>query len=66
MTRAVRTVSTAAAFALLVTVGSPSWADNTQGITATTIKIGNLGPFSGESAVFNPLNDCFSKVVTIC
>jgi branched-chain amino acid transport system substrate-binding protein len=31
-------------------------ADNTQGITDTTIKIGNLGPFTGESTVFNPLN----------
>jgi len=31
-------------------------ADNTQGITDTTIKIGNLGPFSGEATVFNPLN----------
>ncbi|MSP89644.1 MAG: branched-chain amino acid ABC transporter substrate-binding protein, partial [Alphaproteobacteria bacterium] len=31
-------------------------ADNMQGITATTIKIGSLGPFSGEAAVFNPLN----------
>jgi branched-chain amino acid transport system substrate-binding protein len=31
-------------------------ADNTQGITDTTIKIGNLGPFTGESTVFAPLN----------
>lgn len=28
----------------------------TRGITKTTIKIGNLGPFTGEAAVFNPLN----------
>ena len=34
----------------------PARADNTQGITDTTIKIGNLGPFTGESTVFNPLN----------
>ncbi|HUK07884.1 MAG TPA: ABC transporter substrate-binding protein [Stellaceae bacterium] len=34
----------------------PVRADNTQGITDTTIKIGNLGPFTGESTVFNPLN----------
>lgn len=29
---------------------------NTQGITDTTIKIGSLGPFTGESSVFTPLN----------
>ncbi len=27
-----------------------------QGITDTTIKIGSLGPFTGESSVFDPLN----------
>ena len=43
--------------AALVLAGAlPARADNTQGITDTTIKIGNLGPFSGESTVFNPLN----------
>jgi branched-chain amino acid transport system substrate-binding protein len=31
-------------------------ADNTQGISDTTIKIGNLGPFTGQAAAFNPLN----------
>jgi branched-chain amino acid transport system substrate-binding protein len=31
-------------------------AQNTQGITDTTIKIGNLGPFSGDASVFLPLN----------
>jgi branched-chain amino acid transport system substrate-binding protein len=56
MTRMTRTVSAAAAVALLAAMAPPARADNTQGITATTIKIGNLGPFSGESAVFNPLN----------
>ncbi|MBL8670305.1 MAG: ABC transporter substrate-binding protein, partial [Alphaproteobacteria bacterium] len=35
---------------------SAAYADNMQGITDKTIKIGNLGPFSGESAQFNPLN----------
>ena len=34
----------------------PARADNTQGITDTTITIGNLGPFSGPSSVFTPLN----------
>jgi branched-chain amino acid transport system substrate-binding protein len=56
MNRVTRTVSTAAALVLLMAIALPARADNTQGITATTIKIGNLGPFSGESAVFNPLN----------
>jgi branched-chain amino acid transport system substrate-binding protein len=46
----------AAAFLLAASGALPAQADNTQGITDTTIKIGNLGPFSGESAVFNPLN----------
>jgi len=34
----------------------PAAADSTQGITATTITIGNLGPFSGPASVFTPLN----------
>ena len=42
--------------ASVVTAPIPARADNTQGITDTTIKIGNLGPFTGESTVFNPLN----------
>jgi branched-chain amino acid transport system substrate-binding protein len=28
----------------------------TRGITDTTIKIANIGPFTGEAAIFNPLN----------
>jgi len=44
------------ALAAAVAVVSPALADNTQGITDKTIKIGNLGPFTGEAAVFNPLN----------
>ncbi len=48
-------------FLLAVALGlawasAPARADNTQGITDTTIKIGNLGPFTGEAAVFDPLN----------
>jgi branched-chain amino acid transport system substrate-binding protein len=54
--RTISTVSAAAAIAVLAVFAPMAHADNTQGITATTIKIGNLGPFSGESAVFNPLN----------
>ena len=34
----------------------PARADSTQGITDTTITIGNLGPFTGPSSVFTPLN----------
>lgn len=34
----------------------PASADSTRGITATTITIGNLGPFSGPASVFTPLN----------
>ncbi|MFI4987542.1 MAG: ABC transporter substrate-binding protein, partial [Alphaproteobacteria bacterium] len=46
-------LAVAAGVALLA---APARADNTQGITDTTIKIGNLGPFTGEAAIFNPLN----------
>lgn len=50
-----------ALFALMTTAimalpMAPACADNTQGITDTTIKIGSLGPFTGESSVFDPLN----------
>src|SRR5215471_18577775 len=34
----------------------PANADNTQGISDTTIRIGNLGPFSGPQSTFTPLN----------
>ena len=34
----------------------PAAADSTQGITDTTILIGNMGPFSGPASVFTPLN----------
>lgn len=44
------------ALAMVTALASPALADNMQGITDKTIKIGNLGPFSGEAAVFNPLN----------
>jgi branched-chain amino acid transport system substrate-binding protein len=45
-----------ASAAVLAAIAAPALADNTQGITDKTIKIGNLGPFTGEAAVFNPLN----------
>ncbi|MDX1432419.1 MAG: ABC transporter substrate-binding protein [Gammaproteobacteria bacterium] len=45
-----------AAAAALAALPLAAGADSTQGITDTTIKIGNIGPFTGEAAVFNPLN----------
>jgi branched-chain amino acid transport system substrate-binding protein len=47
-----------AIFAAVVVLGlaMPARADSTQGITDTTITIGNLGPFTGPSSVFTPLN----------
>src|SRR5258707_9910976 len=56
MTQAAKAVSAAAAIVLMAAIASAARADNTQGITDTTIKIGSLGPFSGESTIFNPLN----------
>lgn len=45
------------AAAALTVLAVPAFAQgNTQGISDKTIKIGSLGPFSGESTVFNPLN----------
>ena len=41
---------------LAMVLALPASADNTQGITDTTIKIGNLGPFSGPQSTFTPLN----------
>src|SRR3974377_1785914 len=52
----VRTVSIAAAAAIIAVTAMPTQADNTQGISDTAIKIGNLGPFTGESSIFTPLN----------
>ncbi len=44
------------AFVAMALLTLPAFGDSTQGITATTITIGNLGPFSGPSSVFTPLN----------
>ena len=41
---------------VMAVLALPAAADSTQGITATTITIGNLGPFSGPASVFTPLN----------
>ena len=51
-----RALGLLAAAAALVLLAVPVKADNTQGISDTAIKIGNLGPFTGEASVFNPLN----------
>ena len=51
-----RALGLLAAAAALVLLALPVRADNTQGISDTAIKIGNLGPFTGEASVFNPLN----------
>ena len=44
------------AFVAMALLTLPAFADSTQGISATTITIGNLGPFSGPASVFTPLN----------
>src|SRR4051794_19968982 len=44
------------ALALTAAPAIAQTAGNTQGITDTTIKIGNLGPFTGDASVFLPLN----------
>lgn len=54
--RVMNAISVAAAAVVAALSAMPASADNTQGITDTTIKIGNLGPFSGDSSAFNPLN----------
>jgi branched-chain amino acid transport system substrate-binding protein len=41
---------------LVALAAAPAMADNTQGITDKTIKIGSLGPFTGDASVFSPLN----------
>jgi branched-chain amino acid transport system substrate-binding protein len=45
-----------AMLAAAISMPESARAQNTQGITDTTIKIGNLGPFSGDSSTFAPLN----------
>jgi len=54
--RVTTTILAAATAAIAALSALPASADNTQGITDTTIKIGSLGPFSGDATAFNPLN----------
>ncbi len=42
--------------AVAAILAAPANAQNTQGISDKTIKIGNLGPFTGDSSIFTPLN----------
>jgi len=44
------------AFFAMALLTLPAAADSTQGITATTITIGSIGPFSGSASGFTPLN----------
>lgn len=46
----------ALAIALLALGAAPAAADNMQGISETTIKIGNLGPYTGDASSFSALN----------
>lgn len=51
-----KTIRALAAIALIGWLPANGHADDTQGITDTTITIGELGPFSGPDSVFTPLN----------
>jgi branched-chain amino acid transport system substrate-binding protein len=41
---------------LALAAAGPVAADNTQGITDTTIRIGNIGPYTGDASSFSALN----------
>ena len=47
-----QTATVVAAFAAGLGIASAE----ERGVTDTTIKIGNIGPFTGKAAIFNPLN----------
>src|SRR5574341_680091 len=42
--------------ALVLALAGPARADNTQGITDTTIRIGNIGPYTGDASSYSALN----------
>ena len=50
------TLVAAAASLLALAWSGPAAADSTQGITDTTIKIGNMGPYTGDASSFSALN----------
>jgi branched-chain amino acid transport system substrate-binding protein len=47
----ITTIALAASIALISGTAAAE-----RGVTDTSIKIGNIGPFSGKAAMFNPLN----------
>ena len=49
-----RKISTVALAASVALISGTAAAE--RGVTDTSIKIGNIGPFSGKAAMFNPLN----------
>jgi branched-chain amino acid transport system substrate-binding protein len=51
-----RFVALAVALGALGLLAGPARGDNTQGITATSIKIGNMGPYTGDASSFSALN----------
>ncbi len=56
MKTARRVVALALGLVALGWLAGPAGADNTQGISATTIKIGNMGPYTGDASSFSALN----------
>jgi branched-chain amino acid transport system substrate-binding protein len=49
-------VAAAVALALALGAGGAATAENTQGITETTIRIGNVGPYTGDASSYSALN----------
>lgn len=54
--RAIRTTLQTATVAVALAAASGLATAEERGVTDTSIKIGNIGPFTGKAAVFNPLN----------
>ena len=54
MTSFKRKISTVALAASIALISGTAAAE--RGVTDTSIKIANIGPFSGKAAMFNPLN----------
>src|SRR5262249_22980055 len=50
------TLRVVAALLLALALPGPAGADSVQGITDTTIKIGNMGPYTGDASSFSALN----------
>ncbi len=54
--RAFHTAAAALASAFAFAAGPGAASAEERGVTDTTIRIGNIGPFTGKAAIFNPLN----------